>query len=296
MRKRTRMIAAIGIAMVMAMVGQAALAAPTAVDDLSLTGATAIWDVTNDYDYGTSGAPCMSADGGYTPAEGGELDGMTDAFDGGLYLHVGNGVFSDDDGNGNYDAVDQQLSVGPTEMRGLQVRRTERALQGTPTLRSLVRLSNPTNDDIRAAITWDSALGADDSEKTRASSASRNRRTTKDDDWIVTSDSATSPSDPALIFAVYGPGDVRVTNRSVPWAPEDPDPGDDSNEGCVVFSFRVKVPANSTRFLLFFTEMRDTNEAAIAKAGRFGNVRRSSPLMDGVSNKIASRILNWNLG
>jgi hypothetical protein len=296
MKGRTRTVAAVGIAIVMAMLGQAAWAVPTPVDDLTLSGATAIWDVTNDYDYGTSGAPCMSAAGGYTPVEGGQLGSMSDAFDGGLYLHVGNGLFSDDDGTGNYDAVDQQLTVGPTEMRRLQVRRTERALQGSPTLRSLVRLSNPTNDDIRATITWDSALGADDDEKTRASSAARSRRTTANDDWIVASDSATSPSDPPLIFAVYGPGDVRVTNRSVPWAPEDPDPGDDSNEGCVVFRFRVKVPADSTRFLLFFTEMRDTNEAAIARADRFGNVRMSSPLMDGVPNRVASRILNWNLG
>ena len=296
MRQRARAVAAIVMAIAMAMVGQAAWAAPTPVDDLTLSGASADWDVSNDYDYGTGGAPCMSTDGGFSPVEGGSLGSMSDAFDGGLYLHVGNGVFTDGDDTGNYDAVDQQLSVGPTEMRGLQVRRTERALQGSPTLRSLVRLVNPTNDDIRATITWDSAVGADDSEATRASSAARNRRTTADDDWIVTSDSATSPSDPPLIFAVYGPGDVRVSNRSVPWAPEDPDPGDESNEGCVVFRFRVEVPANATRYLLFFTEMRDTNEAAIAKADRFGNVRMSSPLMDGVSNRVASRILNWNLG
>ena len=42
MRERTRGIAAVGIAMVLAMVGQAAWAAPTAVDDLTLTGATAV--------------------------------------------------------------------------------------------------------------------------------------------------------------------------------------------------------------------------------------------------------------
>jgi hypothetical protein len=230
MWERTRAVAAIGIAIALAMLGQAAWAAPTAVDDLTLTGAAAGWDVTNDYDYGTSGAPCTSADGGYTPVEEGTLDTMSDAFDGGLYLHVGNRVFNDGDGDGNYRAGDQQLAVGPTKMRGLRVSRTERALQGSPTLRSLVRLVNPTNDDIRATITWDSALGADDAEKTRSSSAARNRRTTADDDWIVTSDSATSPSDPPLILAVYGPGDVRVANRSVPWAPEDPDPDDDSNE------------------------------------------------------------------
>lgn len=294
MLRRPRITAAVVSAALVASVAFTASAAEVPAD-VDLEGADALWDAVNDYDYGTSGAPCTASTGGFSGAEGGEYDGMTDAFDGGLYLLVDGVVFNDEDGNGNYRAGMQQISVGPTKMSRLQVSRTERAMQGSPTLRTLVKLANPTNKDRTVAVTWDSALGADDDEKTRASSAPKNRRTTPDDDWIVTSDSGSSPSDPVLTFVVYGPGDLGVTNRQVPWAPEDADPANDSNEGCVVFRFRAKVPAGQTRYLLFFTEMRATNEKAIKTAPRFENVRPASELMDGISGKVANRILNWDL-
>jgi hypothetical protein len=186
--------------------------------------------------------------------------------------------------------------VGPTTIGDLVVTRTDAALQGTPTLRTLIRLQNPTDRTVTRLITWDSAVGADDAEATRSSSARPYRATTSDDDWIVTSDSATSPSDPPLTFAVYGPGDIRVDRRSVPWAPEDPDPSDDSNEGCVVFRFRASVPAGQARYLVFFTEMRDSNDRAIATAARFGRAQLPDSLLEGISARVASRVLNWDLG
>ena len=294
MLRRTRFIA---VATMAAVVSSITLIASAAVvpADVDLEGADALWDAVNGYDYGTSGAPCTASTGGFSGAEGGEYDGMTDAFDGGLYLLIDGVVFNDGDGDGTYSAGKQQLTVGPTKLSRLQISRTERALQGTPTLRTLVKLVNPTNRDRTVTATWDSALGADDDERTRASSAPKNRRTTPDDDWIVTSDSATSPSDPVLTFVVYGPGDIDVTNRTVPWAPEDADPASGSNSGCVVFRFRARAPAGQTRYLMFFTEMRATNEKAIQTAPRFENVRPASPLLDGISGRVADRILNWDL-
>jgi hypothetical protein len=275
------------------LLSQVATAAVVPVDDIVLTGADAKWDVTHDFDYDTSGAPCMSTDGGYT-IEGGEYGTQTDAFDGGLYLEVGKAVFDDEDGNGTQ--TDQQLRVGPTPTGGLVVTRTDVALQGTPTLRTLIRLENLKDVRVTKTITWDSALGADDDEKTRASSAEPFGATTADDDWIVASDSKTSPSDPTVTFAVYGRGDIDVEGRAVPWAPEDPDPADESSEGCVVFRFRVSVPAGQTRYLVFFTEFRDTNEKAIATADRFGRVQLPDALLEGIGPKVAARVLNWNLG
>ncbi|HSL11697.1 MAG TPA: hypothetical protein VLA82_10335 [Actinomycetota bacterium] len=294
MVRRPRSIIATFVVAVLASIALPATAAVVPAD-VDLTGANATWDAVTGYDYGTDGAPCTAATGGFSGAEDGALGTMTDAFDGGLYLLIDGVVFDDQDGNGNHRAGTQQLTVGPTKMSRLQVSRTERALQGSPTLRTLVKLVNPTNRDRAVTVTWDSALGADDDERTRASSAPKNRRTTLADDWIVTSDDATTPSDPALTFAVYGPGDIDVTNRSVPWAPEDPDPGSAVNEGCVVFRFRTEVPAGQTRYLLFFTEMRATNEKAIAAAPRFENVRSGSALLDGISGTVAKRIVNWDL-
>jgi hypothetical protein len=138
-------------------------------------------------------------------------------------------------------------------------------------------------------------MGADDDERTRASSTPKNRRTTADDDWIVTSDDAATPGDPVVTFVVYGPGNVDVSNRQVPWAPEDADPATGPNEGCVVFRFRVTVPEGQTRYLLFFTEMRAKNQKAIQTAPRFENVRAASPLMEDISGRVTSRILNWDI-
>jgi hypothetical protein len=62
-----------------------------------------------------------------------------------------------------------------------------------------------------------------------------------------------------------------------------------------VCRFRARVPAGQTRYLMFFTEMRATNEKAIQTAPRFENVRPASPLLDGISGRVADRILNWDL-
>jgi hypothetical protein len=293
MLRRTRIIAVVAWTIALASIAMPATAAVVPAD-VDLTGADALWDPVNGYDYGTSGAPCTAPTGGFAGAEGAEYDGMTDAFDGGLYLIVDGTVFNDGDGDGTYSAGKQQLTVGPTKIARLHVSRTERALQSSPTLRTLVKLSNPTSRNITVPITWDSALGADDDERTRASSAPKSKRTTPDDDWIVTSDSSTSPSDPVLTFAVYGPGSLDVTNRQMPWAPEDPDPDSEVNEGCVVFRFRTTVPAGQTRYLLFFTEMRATNQKAINTAPRFENVKPSSSLMEDIPGKVMQRTVNWD--
>jgi hypothetical protein len=71
-------------------------------------------------------------------------------------------------------------------MSRLRVTRTGRALQGSPTLRTLVRLENPTSKAVTTEITWDSATGQDGTERTISSDAPRTRRTTPADDWVVT--------------------------------------------------------------------------------------------------------------
>lgn len=294
MKRSARITAIVGIIAAIASMASVAVAVSTPIEDVDLAGATATWDANTAYDYGAgSGAPCTTDTAGFTPADDVSLGGMSDAFDGGLFLNVDGKIFDDPDGDGDHRASLEQLTAGPMRMSRLRVTRIERALQGTPTLRSLVRLSNPTSRDITVPIWWDSALGADDDERTRASSAPLSRRTTPEDDWIVVSDDPESPGDPVLTFAVYGPGDLGVTGRQVVWAPED-DEDTDVGEACIVFRFRATVPAGQSRYLLFFTEVRSTNEKAIATAPRFGNVRLSSPLMEGISGKVARRILNWD--
>jgi hypothetical protein len=291
MRRRTRVRSVAATIMVLGLMfgSQVARAAVVDIDSTDLTGDNATWDLQADFAYG-SGGPCV-AKHGFTPAEDGSWGAQTDAFDGGLYIVVDGKTFDDNDGNGTKKG--QTMKVGPTTMSRLNIRRTERALQTSPTLRSLVTFQNPTNDVITVPVIWDSAVGSDDSEDTRASSDG-DTFTTKTDRWFVTSDDPTSPSDPPVTMALYGKGPVAEKVASVVWAPED-DPTDPPGEGCITLKYNLKIPAKSTRYLMFFTEMNDTNENAIAGAAKFNSVKAGNDLLVGLSDAVMSKILNWNL-
>jgi hypothetical protein len=158
MKHRTRITVVVALTTALASIATVAMAVSTAIDDVDLTGADATWDAANSYDYGDDGAPCTSSSGGFSPADDVALGSQDDAFDGGLFLNVDGKVFNDGDENGDLRNSIQQLTVGPTKMSRLQVTRIERALQETPTLRTLVRLENPTSNDISVPIAWDSAM------------------------------------------------------------------------------------------------------------------------------------------
>jgi hypothetical protein len=292
-RPRLRSVAATIMVIGMMSGSQVARSAVVDIDATDLTGGNATWDLEADYNF-RSGGPCV-AKSGFTPAtEGSWDDGVTshdDAFDGGLYIVVDGRTFADNDGEGT--KIGQTMKVGPTALSRLNIRRTERALQTSPTLRSLIRFQNPTNDVISVPVIWDSAVGSDDTEATRASSDG-DTFLTRTDRWFVTSDDATTPSDPPVTMALYGKGPIEEKVASVIWAPED-DPPDPPGEGCISLKYVLKIPAKSTRHLMFFTEMNDTNENAIANAAKFNSVKAGSDLLVGLSDAVMAKILNWNL-
>lgn len=293
MRRKTAARVGTVLAAIALMLGTStAFAVSTVVlDTQALTGANATWDVSNPFDYGTGGAPCTSATGGFTPVEDGSYASSTDAFDAGLYLNVGGKIFTDKDGNGI--RAGQQLTAGPTKMSGLQVTRIERALSTSPTLRSLVRLKNGSAGNITVTVFWDSAMGSDGSGATRSSSATPFDQMTAADRWVVASDSATAPSDPPVTWVFYGTGRPQVKVGAVRSAPESTPTTDDD---CVVVRYKVTVPAHTTRYLMFFTEMHDPANptSAINAAYKFNTVRVGKPLMVGIPQSVASKILNWD--
>jgi hypothetical protein len=261
------------------------------VDGQALTGANATWDTRNAYDYGVDGAPCTTATGGFTPVDDGSYLAASDGFDGGLFLNVAGSIFNDADGNGRLSG--QQLTAGPTRMHGLQVTRIERALSTSPTLRSLVRFKNPSSKAIKVSVMWDSALGSDGDGATRSSSAGPFRQMTVADRWIISSDDPTTPSDTPVTFVLFGTGKPVVKPVKVVQAPE-ATPSTDID--CVVVRYKVLVPAHTTRYLLFFTELHDPANIASAFNGarKFNNVKVGKPVMVGISKGVASKILNWD--
>jgi hypothetical protein len=251
--------------------------------DVTLTGGGPTeWDAQNR----TSSeclSPFLDARNGFTPVAGGSHDGNIDGFDIGLQSLVNGVTFRDGDGNGQLSG--EQLTVGPTPTAGFVITRKERALQGSPTLRSLIRIQNGRDTARVARLIWDSGLGSDGFETTRGSSDG-DSSFELNDRWVVSSDHSAVPDDPPLVFALWGPG-ASVRTRRILWAPQ---------SGCLTVAMRMRVPAHSTRYLLFFTEMTDdSNATALASAEKFDDPGPASPLFNAIAPRVRDRIRNWEL-
>ncbi|HEX6208999.1 MAG TPA: hypothetical protein VF058_11670, partial [Actinomycetota bacterium] len=66
-------------------------------------------------------------------------------------------------------------------------------------------------------------------------------------------------------------------------------------EGCVTVRFRLKVPARSTRYLLLFTEIGNSNEHNIQMARKFNKRTLNRKVLAGISKGARSKIVNWDL-
>jgi hypothetical protein len=282
------------VAVALGFVVAAAWAGGAVIDDVELNGGgPTIWDPSNEEnDFGDD---CSTPTQGliYAGVDDGEYDGTDDGFDAGLVLLVNGSSFVDGDGSGDLGA--EQLRVGPEKLGKLKVTRTERALQGSPTLRSLVKLKNTKRKKaVKAELLWGSDLGSDELTGVRGSSAAPAAFLTTSDRWVVTSDDAVDPGDPPVTHVFYGKGKVKERSNTVP---DTATPPGDEAATCVSAGFKVKVPAHKTRYLLFFSEMNDPddNAGAIEAAEKFDSKRLSRPLRTGLSKGVKKRIVNWDL-
>lgn len=285
MRRLTTRIVPLTLAatVVLALAGTAG-AVSTPIDSVSLTGGgSTTWDPTS----WTDNDGCLG--GAYSPVDDGAFGAKSDAFDGGLNLHVYSSTlkgfvgFADADGNG--DLVGQALTVGPTKLSGVKITRTDEALSGPPALRSLVKIVNPARKNVTRVLSWCSDLGSDVDTGVRSSS-SGDKAFTSHDRWVVTSDDPTTPSDAVDTHVLYGKGAHSPSVLCNPGKKSD----------CVGVEFRVTIPAKSTRYLLFYTELHDTNANATASANKYNNKHLNATLLSGLSSTVRHRTLNWDLG
>ena len=286
-----RCVAALGAALVaFATLGvPQAHAAVVTISNTDLTGGNATWDPEGYYDYG-SGGPCVQTQG-VAAVYDGSFGSQSDAFDTGGYTVVGGKTFAVPSDQGQLTG--QNLIIGPSKTNGLRVVYDERALQTSPTLRVLVKLNNPSRHALSRAIIWDSALGADDDAATRKTS-SGDALWRLSDRWAVFSDDPTSPTDAPVTMSFFGPNAAEPPTRIL-YHPEADNPVSDA-QACVTIRYNVKVPAKSTRTLLFFMEVHSTNQQAEMTAKRFTNVKAGSNLMTGVSKSERKHILNYDFG
>lgn len=276
-------IQAVAIVVPLLLAAQVAWGAPALIEDVVLIGGGF-----TQWDPEPQTSACES-DTGYSPVDDGEIDDgvdeQSDGFDGGLMLIVGDETFVDANDVGNVKG--QAMTVGPDTLEGLQVSRTDAALPSSPTMRSLIRLRNTGGAAKTRDIIWDSNLGSDSSEEVRASS---NGDTTYQlgDRWVVSSDDATEPGDPVLTHVLFGKSNPREKTVEIIEPPD--------NSGCfTVLLEDVRVPADSTRYLLFFTEMNKTNGGAENKAGKFNDRNLNDQLLKAMRSKVRNQVLNWDL-
>lgn len=260
-----------------------ATAAVVNINDTNLVGGNATWDPDPSTD------ACVSLlQPAYSPANDAQIGIHTDAFDGGLVLIESKGPFAVNGFRGGQTAnkTGQQLTVGPKSFAGMKVTRIDRAMS-SDSLRSLVKLQNKKKKPQTAILGLDSELGSDSNTGVRRTS--NGSKFTKASRWVVTSDNATTPNDPVVTHVFYGSGNPRVKVASLPYGPAGPD------NDCVTVAFsKVVVPAKSTRYLLFFASLNDTNPSAITTAKGFNNRKLDSAKLNGLSKSVKKNILNWD--
>jgi hypothetical protein len=220
------------------------------------------------------------------------IGNQTDAFDDALQVVVDGAAFDDADDTGDLvtDGTGEALTLGPEEMSigeagTLNVTLEYKALSAVAKLRTFVTFENPTGSDIAVPISWESNVGSDEDTGVRGSSSGDTAFGT-DDRWLVTSDDPTTPSDPVNTFVLFGPGSPAVTPSSA--SIQDGD--------CILTGYDITVPAGETRYLLFFNQMSQTNEDALADAPvQFdANPALGSDLVSGLSQDALLGVLNWD--
>lgn len=265
-----------------------AFAAPATINDVDLTaGGGATYEPYND-DFGCTDGTSGSTGGFYSSVEDGDLSGASDAFDAGLVLYVGDDGFRDGDGTG--DLSGQQLTVGPRKVDGVQVTRIDRALPGSRTLRSLIKLKNPTRRTMTRYVSLDTEYGSDSETVVETTSSGNNRFNSKDR-WGITSDDAPF-SDPVVTLVNYGKGRVLKPVLQIgPYAAK----GGNDGADCVLDVFLVRLPPRATRYLLFYVEMSADDTAAENSVRKFNRQRLTAALLKGIKSGVRSKILNWDL-
>jgi hypothetical protein len=263
-------------------VAASAYAVSVSIDNTNLTGGgNTTWDPDN-----STYACTNPAVDGFVAVSDGSTTSPTrdDAFDDALALFIRQRWFRDPDGNGKKSG--QQLKVGPRRTGGLKVSETERALQTSPTLRVLEKLKNTKDHPVRRTVNVETQLGSD-TDTTIDASSNGNTTWSRADRWLVTHEEPFgATSDPVVTQVWYGkdakkPFDVENTDGEI---------------DCFLSKFRVRVPANKVRYLMFFLEMnKDSIADAVAKAAKFNNRHLTNKLRRGLSDRVEHRILNWDL-
>ncbi len=284
-----------------------ASAAPVVVPTALHAGATAgtpngsTWSFHNG-----ANASCLSNNTGFA-IEQADLDPTSDAAPGtgADVLRDGLMLFDPDpnqfeglyfEPNDTVDVTGDVLTTSSAQLGPLNVSLQHRAMPDANRVRSLYTFANPTDAPITHHYELRSNLGSGAATGVRGTS-SGDSTWVATDRWLVTSDAAASGQlqRAALTTALFGPGSGVLGPSTVSFSCSGPEP--DPAQGRQVTGWDVTVPANSSRSLVFFSELHDTNEGAVTSAAATYDPTTfvTSPLFSDLSAAQRAGVLNWKL-
>jgi hypothetical protein len=245
----------------------------------------------------TGNDDCLTADvrnePAYTPVDDGEFDGAaSDAFDGGVLMVLNGESFVDPDDQGN--VTGQQIKVGPSNLSGFKVTRTDRALTRTPTMRHLISIRNSKRGKKTANVVIENDYGADTDELVHSTAERPKGAFTKGDGWAVIKEGPTG-TDAIPGHGFFGPGKAKRITRVTNGIP--------NADGCLNVRYRVRVPGKSTAILMLFTQLTnsetdngdETLGQAVTRAKELGKKRLSRKYLTGLGKSTKKKIVNWDL-
>lgn len=214
-----------------------------------------------------------------------------DAFDGGLLLFV------DDVPLPLTTPISEEVGVaarlGPVTLSGLEVSLTHTALQNAPTLRTLVRVSNPTATAVTTKIALATNFGSDGVTLIRSTSDG-DEAITSADRWAITSDDRQPPdADVVNTHVVAGPGTLAVP----------PALGTDIFEcsgpttgGGLIATYLLTIGPGETQTLLLYNQIHTQLADATADVTTFDETPTpENVLLSDVDFALLSTVVNWNL-
>ncbi|RZA35009.1 MAG: PEP-CTERM sorting domain-containing protein [Lysobacteraceae bacterium] len=245
------------------------LASAAPVTSASLSGGNAVWTIGQN---GALGLNVIDAN----------LGGQTDAFDNALAFQVGGFAYSS---GANFDLSGQTVTGNMASIAGLNVFVQYYADASSPTLRTLITLSNTGAGSVSTTVRLQNNVGSDSATRTIATS-SGDTAFTAADRWIITDDDNGSGGDPANTHVLWGsngqaPANVGLTVFSA------------SGTQGVLADFALDIAAGTTESLMFFNQLYTSGSAAQAGVVGFNDLTSTNPLLAGLSPAQLSQIQNW---
>lgn len=210
--------------------------------------------------------------------------GQGDAYDGAYELAVNDTSFTDVNYTIHDTLTHSFFSQGQELIPGIVAKKHYRVYENQPILRFVAELKN--NNSFAKTINVEMYTNFGSDGNTRLDTSFTGGTTLVDTDrWMVTDDNGSS--DPIMTSVRFGPG--TVTSQPVFFLK--PENGNDDYGD----SISVTIPANSTRYVVWFSRLDSTNAAARANLPFFDNVQTmiDSLMFDGIDTLV--NVVNWNL-